>query len=78
MNISFPHPDSGELLDVEFEYYPALPGLRGKFGEPEEPDDEERVLIFSVTTKGGEPVDFKGFEEQIEAAILRSIKEAAI
>ena len=50
------HPETGETIEVEAEYFPPRCGSRDCYGAPLEPDDPEEMLIRHVRTRAGVPV----------------------
>ncbi len=56
------HPETGMLIEVEAEHFPARRGSRDRDGVLLEPDDPEEILIRHVRTCAGTPVPFGDFE----------------
>ena len=59
------HPETGEWLEVEAEYFPARAGSRDRDGALLEPGDPEEMLIRRVWNGAGEPVPFGEFEPEL-------------
>lgn len=51
---------------VAFDYYPAHPGFRDKYGAPEEPDEPEQFDFVSATLNDGTEIEL--LDSEIEAA----------
>jgi hypothetical protein len=60
------HPETGEMIEVEAEYFAPRRGSRDLYGAPLEPDDPEEILIRHVRTRSGAPVPFGKFERELE------------
>jgi hypothetical protein len=70
----FAHPETGAPLEVIAAYHPPQRGLRDCHGAPEEPDDEEELLVCDVWDARGEPVEFDAFETALIEAGLRTVR----
>ena len=60
------HPETGERIEVEAEFLPALCGSRDVYGAPLEPDDPAEMRIRHAWTGAGAPVPFGGIEPELE------------
>ena len=61
-------------ISVEYEWQPYVRGSRNSYGVPEEPDDEECVIIDQVFLDGRE-VNPRDFEKELSDIIYELVKE---
>lgn len=65
-------------LDVNYTYSPPSRGLRGEYGEPLEPDEDESIEINDVLLKGTSIIHLLSVAEmnQLEKDIWQGIEDS--
>jgi len=74
MSFIFHHPETDEPLEIEIAHHPFHPGIRGAFGEPETPDEQEGIAILGATNSHGQPIDPFEWDREIADAYFKPLR----